>query len=91
MMERIPVILEQIKSLQESITRVEFMIKKEIADLKSEHIMDLRRNICRIWLKLDDINDSRNHLLGGLTALHWLLMGSGAVFGALMTVVGIRH
>ena len=55
-MDRIPVIFEQLKTLQDSITRLELMIKSQIADLKSEHVMDLRKNICRIWLKIDDIN-----------------------------------
>lgn len=94
MIDRIPAIEAQIRNLDQGVTRIEALLKAEIADLKAEQIADLRRDMRGAQ---DEIIVLRNEIIainrklaeykGGISALHWVSMAIGTGIGIAVSLL----
>ena len=82
-------VTQQLEHLTASIDRLEQLIMREIQDLKSEQIADLRRHIERLaddqrraWEAIRTIENSTYQYYGGVKALHATIAIISGMLGA---------
>jgi len=87
--ERIPAMISQIETLQQSVTRIEALITREIQDLKNEQIADLRRQNDRLaddqrraWEAIRALENERNRMYGGVKVIHAVVATVSGLVGA---------
>jgi len=84
----------EFRAFQESLTRIENKIDKEIADLKSEQIADLKVQNVRLaddqrrsWEAIRKLEDHRNLSQGGKATINYITTTLFASVGATIAVI----
>lgn len=90
-MERIPVLQERLDALRAGQLELKEAVRLEIHDLKHEHILEIRKNICRIWMAIDDLRMVKNKVIGAFSFLNLVFSILGGVVGVLGTMMVFKH
>lgn len=87
--ERIPAMMEKLEHLTEGMARLEALISREIQELKSEQIADLKRQNERLaddqrraWEAIRNIENKGNQYYGGVKVMHAIVATVSGLFGA---------
>ncbi len=92
--ERIPAIMQQLEHLTASVQRLEGLIVREIQELKSEQIADLRRQNERLaddqrraWEAIRHLENKCSQYYGGMKMAHTITATVSALIGASIAAV----
>ena len=92
----VKLISARLESMEGLIERIETLLQKEISDLKTEQIADLRRQIERIaddqrrvWEAVRSLENARNQAHGGGKVLSGLITGIIAIISSSAAAVFI--
>ena len=92
--ERIPAMMEKLEHLTESVARLDDLIRREIQELKSEQIADLKRQNERLaddqrraWEAIRNLENSQNQAFGGVKAIHGVIGTVSGLIGAVMAIL----
>lgn len=100
-MERIPVLEERLANLTQRIIDIHEENKQDLQELKTEHVNDIRKNICRLWMAFDELRIAVTKICTSMEKMSgidegrwqiarvvWILAGASA--GAMVTAL-TRH
>ncbi len=92
--ERIPAIMQQLEHLTASVQRLEGLIVREIQELKSEQIADLRRQNERLaddqrraWEAIRTLENRGNQYYGSMKTAHTITATISALIGGSIAAV----
>lgn len=96
MPERIPLLEERLTNLTARIDAMHKENKDDLLNLKQEHILDVRKNICRLWMSYDDMRRALQDILiqisrvkGTTEARTQFINIVFALLGAMISGVGV--
>jgi molecular chaperone GrpE (heat shock protein) len=95
--ERIPAMMEKLEHLTEGMSRLEALISREINDLKSEQIADLKRQNERLgddqrraWEAIRTLENKQNQYYGGVKIVHAVVATVSGLLGAALASVATK-